>query len=353
MRRRVTIDEAADAAEEIASFLLGVNVAKAIDPTTPEGFLVLSNALQARLAKAAAGAEQKVVKEVFRELDLDWATMSEKKLMAALTAAAEAIEKSYATRVIPRIDSILKDQMPDVMKTSRAATIAREKLSIEPGPSLRDKDAEKWIRRSHVNFIRYSTGERAKTLSKQARSIVARALAQGQTTKQISETLKDQFGRKIPRPDSYWHVVAESFVGRGRVASQISALEDASIERYELVAVIDEVTTDICRAMDGKVFLVSKARELFDSLADLDDPEDVKYANPWVRKGIDDEGSDYLWVPRADGTRATIAKITRSGVGTADDRGEYSGMRSEDELAALGIPVPPFHGRCRTTIVAA
>ena len=42
--------------------------------------------------------------------------------------------------------------------------------------------------------------------------------------------------------------------------------------------------------------------------------------------------------------RISVAAIERSGVGTRDDHGEFSGALREDELAGLGIGFPPYHG---------
>lgn len=343
---------AARAAEELASSLLGFSVAKAIDPLSHAGFLLIGETVAAKLAKAVVGAEGKVVVEALNELDLDWEGMSEDALDAAIKAAKLAIAASYSTRVLPKIADVLEVEGPAMMHSTRLAVIASTKIEIAASLSERDLAAEAAIRKSHLNFIRNSSGERVEALSVRAREVVANGMSRGLGTDVISEKLSEALKNDIPRPTSYWRVVADAFVGRARTTSQIDAYEDAGIETYEIVAVIDEATTDICRFMDGKQFTVAAARTLIDSLNEIDDPEDVRYANPWVRKGVDPDGVLRLFVPNADGSTTTIAKIARSGVGKRDDRGEYTSARSESELASLGIPMPPFHGRCRSTIVA-
>jgi SPP1 gp7 family putative phage head morphogenesis protein len=353
MRRVISLAEAARAAEELASALLGFNVAKAIDPLTEAGFLLITELVSTKLATAAAGAEALVVREVLEELALDWGTMSAEAVSAALKAINKTISESYAKRVLPKVADIFQIEGPKMMTNTRLAVIARERIRITPSLSQRDLAAEEAIRKTHLNFIRDSSGVRAEALSAKARELVASRVAQGLSTAQIGKDLEAALSEDIPRPSSYWKVVADAFVGRGRTESQISSYEEAGIEAYEIVAVIDEVTTDICRFMDGQVFHVSAARGLLDQLSKLDDPEQVRYMNPWVRKGADPDGGMRLYVPNADGSTTTIAKIDRSGVGARDDRGEFSSARSTSELASLGIPVPPFHGRCRSTIVAA
>lgn len=354
MRRIITLGEAAEAAEEIASILLGFNVRKAIDPLTPAGFLLICDAVSKRLAKAAAGAEAEVVSAAIDELDLDWKNLSSSATDAALKAIRKAIAESYTTKVIPKIVSAMNVEGPKVMRATRASMKATTNSRVEIATKLTDRDyvAEKYIRHSHVNYIRRSTGKRIVKLSQKARSIVARGVSQGVDTSVIAADLKKTLTDDIPRPDSYWKVVADAFVGRARAASQVYALDDASIATFEVVAVMDDVTTDICRFMHGKIFSVSVAVDLLKSLESLADPEDVRFAHPWVRRGLDDDGVIRLYVPKADGSTVTITKVQRSGVGSIDDRGEYMDSKSDSELADLGIPIPPYHGRCRSTIVA-
>lgn len=353
MRREISLRDGARAAEELASYLLGVNIVKAIDPLSPEGFLLICKQITNKLTKAAAGTEADVVAAAIAKLDLDWARLSAGATQAAMRAIDQAIATAYEKKVVPAVAQVMKVEGPKILKATKLSVITREKLPIPAKPTDEEMQRHELIRDLHVNYVRLAGGKRSEALSQHARDIVAKRVKAGSTTADIVADLKEYLGGEIPRPDSYWRVVADAFVGHGRVAEQIYAYDDAGIEKYEFVAVIDEVTTDICRFMDGRIFEVSKASKILGSLIELDDPEDVVYAHPWVRKGKDDDGGSRLYVPHADGSTTTIANIKRSGVGTSDDKGEYSGAKSDEDLVALGIPVPPLHGRCRSTIVAA
>ena len=57
-----------------------------------------------------------------------------------------------------------------------------------------------------------------------------------------------------------------------------------------------------------------------------------------------------LFVER-DGQRTPIAEVSRSGMGSKDDVGEFARGRTERELMDLGVSFPPFHGLCRTTLL--
>lgn len=352
MRQRLTLADGARAAEDLASALLGFSVHKAVDPLSPSGFLLIGQAVAEKLKNAAKGAEAEAVAGVIHRLGFDWAKLAPDAATRAMNAVNKAIGDAYEAKVLPKISDVLEIEGPKVMKGTKKSVVARQRIEIATSLAQRDLQAEKAIRKSQVNFIRDSTGRRVALASVKARSIVAIGVRDGVGTDQISKDLRTHFDESIPRPESYWRTVADSFVGRARTTSQVYSYEDAGVETIEVVAVLDEVTTDQCRFMDGKVFTVQAVRSLLDALSSLESAEDVKFASPWIRKGRDSEGGMRLFVPHADGATTTIAKIDRSGVGAADDRGAFSGAKNSAELSKLGVPCPPFHGRCRTTTVA-
>ena len=140
-------------------------------------------------------------------------------------------------------------------------------------------------------------------------------------------------------------VVAGAFVGEGR------SFAEAGIQRYVIEAVLDEQTAELCRYLDGKMFSVGDALAQFDRLDRLDDPEDAKREKPWVRERLNPEtGRKELFVQRGE-EQTRIAVVERSGVGSRDERGEFSRGLANHELMDLGVSFPPYHGLCRTTTV--
>ena len=91
-------------------------------------------------------------------------------------------------------------------------------------------------------------------------------------------------------------------------------VEEAGITEYEILAMHDERMCPICANMHGRVFSVPKARAKINSALEIEDPEAFKAAMPW------------LTTPPA-------------GV-------------SNESLEAAGMLLPPFHGRCRCTVVS-
>ena len=100
----------------------------------------------------------------------------------------------------------------------------------------------------------------------------------------------------------------------------INYMSQAGVERYEVVAMIDNKTSDVCRAMDGKTFITATGRAKVVKVG-KSDPLDVPKVTPFVSAVFEN----------------------------LDDLEDITG----DELAAeYGIFSPPFHPHCRTQLVA-
>ena len=91
-------------------------------------------------------------------------------------------------------------------------------------------------------------------------------------------------------------------------------MEEAGIAEYEILAMQDERMCPICGEMDGQAFSVAITRERINSVLNIKDPEAFKQAMPWH---------------------------TESPKGL-----------SRETLQNSGMNLPPFHGRCRCTLVS-
>ena len=150
----------------------------------------------------------------------------------------------------------------------------------------------------------------------------------------------------------YWETVAASFIAQGRSYAQLSSYAEAGIRQYRIEAVLDEQTTNICRYLHGKTFSVADALRRFDRIEQLEDPEAIKQAMPWVRETQDREtGRTRLYVDGGGG-RTDLAEVTRSAMGTRDDRGDFRALASDSVLNEVGIGFPSYHGLCRSTTLA-
>jgi hypothetical protein len=141
------------------------------------------------------------------------------------------------------------------------------------------------------------------------------------------------------------------FTNRARTSTQLAAFEDAGVERYRFDAVLDEVTSEPCRFLHGKVFTVARAMERFRDVERARDPERIRDLQPFVQVGADDAGNTVLFYERG-GRRRAVARVDEPAEGTKDAVGRYSRALSPTQLETAGVTVPPLHGRCRSTITA-
>lgn len=338
---------AAHAAGEILDSL-SFPVEKAIDPTTPDGYLRIVGQMRRALEAATAEGEAQAIRDALRVLDVDWGNITADGRERVLEATRAAIGTAPA-RVMPQVRTAFRITGPRVMGEARRGSVRRFGLQIGTSLSQRDRAAERYVRISAGNFITDQYGIRRDELVGTARDIVARGLAEGSGRDAIAGRLHAALGSSVMRGTPYWQVVAGQFVNSARTFSQLGAFQEAGVERWVFEAVLDEVTTDICRYYHGKTFSVGASVATRDRLASLRDPSEIYDADPWLRTGRDAEGNRIIYFDR-NGERTVVAQVERSGVGSRDDTGEYSGGLSSERLASEGAEMPPLHGNCRSTI---
>ena len=195
--------------------------------------------------------------------------------------------------------------------------------------------------------MRARDGRISATLSVKAREAVRSGLERGLGRRAIARNLQAELGKV--QSLAYYDLIAGQYVNRARSWGALRTYQESGIELAEIISVLDERTTDVCRFLNGKFITVSGALDTVGGLEGLTDPEQVKFANPWIHRGMDDQGA-FLEIRKQDGP-VQIARITRSGVGVLGDAGEFSNSLPMPDLQVLGIGPPPYHAYCRTTII--
>ncbi len=337
-----------DAAAEVLDRVFRIPVEKAIDPLDPKGYMRIVGRLTDSLHSATRDTEAQVIRAALDTLDVDWGNLTAAARERVMDAVRVSISDT-AQAVAPRIAQSFEIVGPSVYDNTRTSAIRKFGFDIGTSLTQRDERAVEFITRSNANFITNEYGQRGERLSARARSIVADGLDAGLGRDEISAELHAHFATSVMRGADYWQVVAAQFVNSARTYSQLSAYQDAGVETYIFDAVLDEVTTEQCRFYHGQRFSVGESVKLMDQLAALTDPNDVKNANPWVRSGRDGDGNGVLYFNRG-GERTVIANVVTPGVGNRDAIGTYSNAMSSQALQKSGVPIPPLHGRCRSTI---
>lgn len=333
-------------ASELSGFLgrlLGIR--KALDPNDPADFAKIVVDLQNAIKGVTGPAEAAALKSALAKLDVDWTTMKADAKAKVLTAAKGALNPSKL--VLPKLESKLESTVSDIGTNAKKGAARQHNLKISGDLTKADHDVLQGIAYSQGNFVRDEYGKRSDAFALKAKQIVAEGIEKGWKNKEIADKLKEDLtAQQFNRSTAYWNVVASAFVARARTYANLSGFQEAAIQRYRLVSVLDERTSEVCRFMHGKVFDVGVALERFHAVEQLDEPEDIKFEQPWPRVS----GGE-IWIPGKDGSKTPLATVTKPGMGGVDTIGEYDNAASDSKLAQRGVLMPPFHGHCRTTVV--
>ncbi|TGK23424.1 minor capsid protein [Leptospira stimsonii] len=123
------------------------------------------------------------------------------------------------------------------------------------------------------------------------------------TNKEISGRIEDIFRNKVYTSQNF---------------SRIQRMHSLGIAEVEIVAIMDAKTSPICRELNGRKFSVSEMNDFVEEF--ISTPTDENFWNKY---------------------RPPTAKEIR----------DFPSMKSSEILKALAVKCPPFHFRCRTTIV--
>lgn len=328
------------------------HVAKAIDPRSPDGFLRIVNQIARALRDATVETEADAVRRAIERLDVDWPNLSAEARAEVVRAANVALAELPAI-VLPKIDEILGVEANRVVLGTRTGVRRTFGLKIDADLSRTDERIARHVRESQTHFIRDEFGRRREDLSARARGIASEGVRQGLGRAEISARLRDAYrSTTAGRNAFYWDVVASAFVGRARSLVEVAAYDEAGISHYLISAVLDEVTSDICRYLDGKRLSVGAAMEQFRRVEGLRDPERIKLEQPWLEIRQDRRGNRAIFVPTVDGpVRVAVVERSAELEGLKDQRGTFRAGLGTSRLEEVNVGPPPYHGLCRTTTV--
>ena len=293
-------------------------------------------------------AEATKLKQAIRKLDVDWAKLTARQTEQKISAAAK-VAIGISPKIFTEIGKIVERRAAKMVTAAAKATSARYDLGVVPTTNVVDKQVLRHMRTSQTLFVRDEYGRRAEQFSAKARNIVAGGVRDGFDRKQIAELLDTQLtAQGLARSRNYYDTVASIYAARARSYGSLRAFQAAGIVNARWVSVLDEVTTEICRFLDGKIFTVEGSLQKFEEAA-AGEPEDVAQVQPFVQQGKDADGNSIMYYKQGE-ERITVAQIDEPGFGTKDKIGTYSQEMTEAQLEAAGISTPPAHGRCRSVI---
>lgn len=161
------------------------------------------------------------------------------------------------------------------------------------------------------------------TISAELNTALNDYFKQGLTRLDLADRMEELLvAKKRPKMLGYFDLLADHVATRVAEMGHVSGYEDAGIEYVEVVAVLDDKTSAICRHMHGRVIetkTLSKQRDLLLDAAKSNDFNALKRAQPML-----------------SGNKAM----------------EILSLDKTSDITGKGIALPPYHFRCRTTTVA-
>lgn len=355
-RERLVAMSASEATKHPESVLVtpgGVLIAKALNPRNARDLRVLAGQLANQLHPWDYETAKPALEKALQRLDVNWPGLDAKEsakvwaeARAVLDPKTGALGKSLRERM-PTFISEMKVKLQDVAQATKQALHATYLPRVGTSLAQPDVRAIERISAQQGWWVRDEWGNRSDRLTRDGQKIVRRGLGQGLGRDEIGQELRAGLpGMWQKYGQSYARMNAGMAVSRARSFSEISTYQSAGIDSYEIVAVIDEATSDICRALDGQIISVGRASALLDQQLSLAQPEDIRQVAPLCQQ-VNRGGKNIIETQNG----VEIAEVKRSGVGIVNDRGTNSYSRMGDQLADASVGMPPYHFSCRTCTV--
>jgi len=158
-------------------------------------------------------------------------------------------------------------------------------------------------------------------LEEPVRQAVLEALKSGNTPARI-QAVRSALGTAFNDPGTRNHLenIFRNLSSRSSVFSRVKRYEELKIQDIEIVAIMDRRTSALCKTMDGRRIKVEKVSSFVDEFTS------TPYDGPGFWKNFSNPPDSAF-------------------------RGNLERLSTSDLVDKLGLPLPPYHFRCRTTTV--
>jgi hypothetical protein len=257
---------AADAAATMRLQLTGhpVAIAKAKPraPLTKNGFLGFVAALAVELQQIAKSAEEKARVQAMKEIPKRWDTLTDAQREEVYRRFGAALG-SIAQSINPKIADELRKRSGEMVASTREVMIGRYRLPIAARMSQIDQRIIDHASSAQSNYVTDEYKTRQVNASTRARTVVEQGLRDGLDYNDIGKRLEDVLAKQLGRSSGYFASVASIHAARSRTWGQLSALDEADIERYQLEATLDEAT---CFAAGTPVLMADGSTKAIDAI---------------------------------------------------------------------------------------
>ena len=228
---------------------------------------------------------------------------------------AVAIDEILTRKLGKDLQAVVTDDVntltKEILKLGKNEVL--KPLDIKLSFSVKDVEASKILADQNLFWV----GEHYnKNLKEKFDDLTSSYFDGDKTIQDVADDFEKNFNKLTDQGKQYFYDLAEHQTNTVRELGKVNGFEQAGIQYYEVRAIIDDRTSEICQRMNGTIFPVERAVEYRDNILSLTDPEAIKEASPWL---------------------------------TPD---EVQVLPADDGELPPGLSLPPYHFRCRTITVA-
>jgi hypothetical protein len=261
-------------------------IAKA-DKETNAVVVALSRLLSFRFKALASDA----VDKVFRDMESAGGTLTE----AQLDSYVKKLNRALGDVLTATLAKEVSRAVEAMYLTTKL--LASKEMKIKSSFNLVDKRAVEWMKQSYPWWVGdfHSTVLARKITDAARAAVIERGLAGRDAAKMMRDQLTRIYGLgpgapspvAIPKTftgssDQYWAGLANHAAITAQSFSRLSAMADAKLDSYSILAVKDERTCPLCLFMDGKTFSVDSGNELREKILEATNPEEYKEKAGWI-----------------------------------------------------------------------
>jgi len=326
----------------------GHAIEKATNPLNPFDFRALINKVATSLRTADREFARPLLARYFDRLRVDWTALGPRQIAQVLSDARAFLGTLPIAPLVGAWETRLTITLEDVARKTKRVIRNAFLPSVSLSLSLEDREAIADIARQPGLFVRDEFGRRSDALTRKARKVIANGLKDGLGRDAIARDIERiGTGYWNTRGFNYARVVAANSVSRARSFSELVSYRQVGIEQLEITAVLDERTTDQCRAIDGTIIDVSDAWSHSQEINSIQAPEEIYRVAPFLQTRTNQQTGNR----EVTAGGKVYAEVLRSGRGVANDRGDLRLRMGPSALRARGISMPPYHHNCRTYTV--
>lgn len=158
------------------------------------------------------------------------------------------------------------------------------------------------------------------------RAEMAKIITEQQTKKDTANAIREMMIGQGKSGYGYSKMIVETNGTWARSIGKTNAMERAEFKQYQFVATVDDVTSDICQEMNGKIFTVEDAQNVRDEYLSIDT-------------------SDYNTAIEQLESFSPFVKQTKTGWSAGNKN-----YGKDNFLDIPGVMMPPLHPNCRSEI---